>query len=265
MRKTGVMPFQIQWRDSYGNAHGDGDEVTTEGMYTSQILLSFPCQLSIRPLKIRQKNESNHASSNKDKMHASLATLALLLNSVLAAPPSYGHRKPACSDKVIALATGIHLNIQGQYSEYNGTLAVQKIESLQLLPTPEFYIAKGQLLSDIQEGMNLREFNQQIAPAGNAVIPGLAKYQTAQAAEQKLAEGLTGIPSEDATALSTLLGDIKQGIQLNTLNLKNVSGNVSITDGSKGVISIADVRSSQATQDCDFTLKFPPANESATP
>ena len=86
-----------------------------------------------------------------------------------------------------------------------------------------FYIAKGELLSDIQAGMNIRLFNQQIAPAGNAAISGLAKYAAAQQTEQGLAQGLTGVPSEDASALSSLKSDIMAGIKLNGKNLKKVS------------------------------------------
>jgi hypothetical protein len=71
--------------------------------------------------------------------------------------------------------------------------------------------------------MNIRLFNQQIAPSGNAAIPGLAKYAAAQQTEQSLAEGLSGVPSEDEEALNGLKSDIMAGIQLNESNLKKVS------------------------------------------
>lgn len=71
--------------------------------------------------------------------------------------------------------------------------------------------------------MNIRLFNQQIAPPGNAAIPGLAKYAAAQQTEQALAEGLTGVPSEDKKALESLKSDIMAGIKLNEKNLKKVS------------------------------------------
>ena len=71
--------------------------------------------------------------------------------------------------------------------------------------------------------MNIRQFNQEIVPAGNAVIPGLAKYAAAQQTEQGLAEGLTGVPNADAAALASLKSDIMAGIQLNEMNLINVS------------------------------------------
>lgn len=123
---------------------------------------------------------------------------------------------------MIALATGIHLNIEGQYAEYNGTLNVIAVESSTPVDQEAFYIAKGELLSDIQTGMNIRLFNQQIAPPGNPAIPGLAKYEAAQQTEQSLAEGLTGNPSQDKSALDSLKSDIMAGIKLNESNLKKV-------------------------------------------
>nr|POE80048.1 hypothetical protein CFP56_08114 [Quercus suber] len=175
-------------------------------------------------------------------MYTSLYSLALLVSSTLAASVAadWQHAKPPCSANVIALATGIHLNIQGQYGEYNATATIADLEA-QGANSTAFLIAKGKLLADIQEGMNLRQFNQQIAPRGNAALPGLAKYQTAQRAEAALAQGLTGVRSQDAAALATLKSDITSGIQLNENNLKN------------------------ATQDCHFELVFPPADETASP
>lgn len=84
--------------------------------------------------------------------------------------------KRPCSQAEVALATGIHLNIQGQYGEFNGTKKVEEVEqAMPNGPSPAFYDAKGMLQSDVQTGMNIRLFNQQIAPPGNPAIPGLAK------------------------------------------------------------------------------------------
>ena len=153
-------------------------------------------------------------------------TLITLLPATLAWPPQHapgsGSQSNECSQAVVALATGIHLNIVGQYAEYNGTLAVLAVESATPVDHDAFLLAKGQLLSDIQGGMNIRLFNQQIAPSGNAAISGLAKYASAQQTEQQLAEGLTGDPSTDASALSSLKSDIMAGIKLNENNLKKV-------------------------------------------
>ena len=160
-------------------------------------------------------------------MLSALFPAILLLSSYTTAIPiaqwSGGHGGKACSEAVVALATGIHLNIEGQYAEYNGTLAVVAIEASTPVNQKEFLIAKGELLSDIQAGMNIRLFNQQIAPPGNAALPGLAKYAAAQLVEQGLVEGLTGVPSKDASALSSLQSDIMAGIKLNEQNLAAVS------------------------------------------
>ena len=158
-------------------------------------------------------------------MHFLRFAVFTILPTAFAWPP---HHAPAsqsegCSQAVVALATGIHLNIQGQYAEYNGTLAVIAVEAATPVDQNEFLLAKGELLSDIQAGMNIRLFNQQIAPAGNDAIPGLATYAAAQETEQALVEGLTGVPSEDADALDMLKSDIMAGIKLNESNLKKVS------------------------------------------
>lgn len=160
----------------------------------------------------------NEANTTANMYTSQLSTLLLL-----GAASAWSIPKFPCSEQVVALATGIHLNIQGQYAEYNGTVNIINIESASPVNQTAFYIAKGELLSDIQAGMNIRQFNQEIAPANSPALPGLAKYQAAQATEQGLAEGLTGVPSEDMAALDSLKSDIMAGIMLNEMNLKNVS------------------------------------------
>lgn len=71
--------------------------------------------------------------------------------------------------------------------------------------------------------MNLRQFNQQIAPEGNPVIPGLKKYEDAQATEKAQVDGLTGFYSKDKEVLEKLLEEVKGGIKLNEGNLADVS------------------------------------------
>jgi hypothetical protein len=148
-------------------------------------------------------------------MHDPLVPLiALLVCSTTAWSPA-GHpdsgQLAPCSDKVIALATGIHLNIQGQYAEYNGTEKIIGIEESNPVNHTAFLIAKGELLSDIQAGKNIRQFNQEIAPPGNPALPGLAKYQAAQQVEQGLVQGLVGSYSVDKSALNSLLSNITAG------------------------------------------------------
>lgn len=59
-------------------------------------------------------------------------------------------KKRACSQAEVALATGIHLNINGQYSEYNGTVKVDQVEASKG-SAAEFNNAKGQLVRDPKE------------------------------------------------------------------------------------------------------------------
>lgn len=156
-------------------------------------------------------------------MRSDVLSAILLLSGAAIATPQFGEHRRHCSQAVVALAAGIHLNIQGQYAEYNGTLAVEKVETEQAGNSTAFFLAKGQLQSDIQAGQNIRLTNQQIAPAGNPAIPGLAQYAAAQETEKALAAGLTGEYATDKAALDSLKKDITQGIQLNENNLKNVS------------------------------------------
>lgn len=126
-----------------------------------------------------------------------------------------------CPPAIISLATGIHLNIVGQVnSELATLLQLQALESTTPLNTTGFLLLKGELISSIQGGIKIREFNQAVAPADNPALPGLARYAAAQETELGLSEGLTG---EDEGTLATLVGDVRAGIQLNYWNLGNVS------------------------------------------
>ncbi|EME49198.1 hypothetical protein DOTSEDRAFT_122371 [Dothistroma septosporum NZE10] len=172
---------------------------------------------------------------------ASIAGFVLFGMASAASLPgdSYGDKKRACCPAEIALATGIHLNINGQYSEYNTT---QKIEDAEKAhpsgPSTEIYELIGQLQANVQGGQNLRLFNQQIAPAGNPAIPGLAQYAAAEETEKSQADAvLNGNYAHDKPTLEMLKQEILKGITLNQNNLK------------------------AAVSECDFTLVFPPANE----
>lgn len=150
-----------------------------------------------------------------------------------------------CPADVVALATGIHLNIVGQvngkYTRNNepyhiytclnslrtGELAeiqaLQAIESASPVNETAFLIGKGELIADIEGGIKIREFNQAVAPANNPALPGLQEYATAQLTELGLSESLIGVPSHDDSILATLLSDVMAGIKLNERNLANVS------------------------------------------
>ncbi|UZJ52925.1 hypothetical protein CBS101457_002245 [Exobasidium rhododendri] len=156
-----------------------------------------------------------------------LALLSLVAAILLVSPTA---AKEQCSPKVVALATGIHLNIVGQHGEL---ASVEKLQAIEKKPKEKGYaskfdVAKGELLSDIAGGINIRKFNQAILPEGNAATAGLKKYASAQLTEQKLSESLTGVPSHDKDILSTLVGDIKNGTELNEQNLAEATKGCSL-------------------------------------
>ena len=183
------------------------------------------------------------------------SSLLALLAAILLVIPTAA--KTQCSPKVVALATGIHLNIEGQHGEsclstlffrsvcvervcteiaipsLTITLkaelsAVKKLQKIEAKAqgkgySSKFELAKGELLSDIAAGITIRKFNQQVLPKGNEATAGLKKYASAQLTEQKLAESLTGVSKHDKHILATLVGDIKNGTALNERNLAAVS------------------------------------------
>ena len=87
------------------------------------------------------------------------------------APPQNAQ---ACSAEVDGLIAGIEINILAQQGERNATEALQAIESQTSVDATAFAAGKAILVSDIMFGMTIRRYNQLIAPAGNAALPGLA-------------------------------------------------------------------------------------------
>ena len=67
-------------------------------------------------------------------------------------------------------------------------------------------------------GIHIRQYYVSLAPPGNAALPGLATYASAQLVELGLAESLTGVPANDLPILQTIRGDVMAGIQLNENN-----------------------------------------------
>lgn len=104
--------------------------------------------------------------------------LLLALSAVFAgvnAAPWFGPVEVPCSAQVDALVAGIQINILGQRGERNATEVIQAIEAAVPYNATAFAAGKAVLLSDIAFGMQIREYNQRLAPPGNAAIPGLAK------------------------------------------------------------------------------------------
>jgi hypothetical protein len=80
-----------------------------------------------------------------------------------------------CSPVVNGLISGIEINILAQWGEKNASIALQQIESKTPVDMTAFNEGKAVLVNDIMFGMQIRVYNQLIAPAGNAALPGLAK------------------------------------------------------------------------------------------
>jgi hypothetical protein len=71
-------------------------------------------------------------------------------------------------------------SVLAQQGERNASEALQAIGAASPVNMTAFAAGKAVLISDIMFGMTIREYNQLIAPAGNAALPGLAKvcYQS---------------------------------------------------------------------------------------
>lgn len=97
------------------------------------------------------------------------------------------------------------------------------MESASPLNQTSFLLSKGELIEAILAGIEIRKFNQAIAPVDNPALPGLTQYAMAQQTELALAMSLIGVPAHDNPILSNLSSDVQSGIQLNYRNLANVS------------------------------------------
>lgn len=179
-----------------------------------------------------------------------LTSIALLAGASMA--------KHLCSQSVVALASGIHLNIVGQIGEWNQLFKRKGIETnirrhlsiyiyigelktvreLQAIQTrqsahglaAEYIMVKGILVANIEGGMMIRSFNQQVLPKGNAASSGLEIVAKAQLTELNLAKSLNGQKNHDGPILATLARDIVDGTAQNRRNLKAVSGNTEAND-----------------------------------
>jgi len=97
-------------------------------------------------------------------------SLGLSLTSRSNNPPNW---QSTCSAAVNGLISGIEINILAQQGERNATQALQAIEAQSPIDPIAFAAGKAVLVNDIMFGMTIRRYNQLIAPAGNAALPGL--------------------------------------------------------------------------------------------
>ncbi|KAI6382255.1 hypothetical protein MCOR25_000844 [Pyricularia grisea] len=126
-----------------------------------------------------------------------------------------GPSADACAAGAI-LAMGINTNIADQQMELQAVGNVQK--ALQSNDANAFAQAKATLLQFVQNGIAIRQANQQIAPAGNPAIAGLDVVANAQLTELGLANNLTGNAATDNAILQELTKDFTGGIEQNKKN-----------------------------------------------
>lgn len=123
-----------------------------------------------------------------NKMHGLKSLLTLLAGSSLAV--SLALPVPAQDAALVArqddapdcaaakkLAAGIDSNIKAQRQEQADVAAVKKIVSAEDIDQAQFDEAKKTLVTTVDKGIQIRENNQKITPAGNAAVAGLDKVR----------------------------------------------------------------------------------------
>jgi hypothetical protein len=146
------------------------------------------------------------------------------------APVSEASNSSACSPAVAALAQGIKDNIAVQNNEVAAVTTLGAMLNENPVDPTLFAAGQASLLGFVKQGIAIRQNNQQIAPAGNAALPGLAMVAMAQMTELNLTMGLGmgGVSlARDNATVGMLLGDFKGGIEQNGKNLQAVSRDVS--------------------------------------
>ncbi|ORY64819.1 uncharacterized protein BCR38DRAFT_342033 [Pseudomassariella vexata] len=152
----------------------------------------------------------------------SLLALSAVVTIVLAQGQTPPAGSPACEAALI-LANGININIMDQKQEQQALAAVDTALKQTPVDMNQFNAAKATLLTFVNNGIAIREMNQQITPLGNAATGGLAKVANAQLEELGLTMSLTGNPQQDAPTVATLQKDFAGGVMQNMQNMMDVS------------------------------------------
>ncbi|KZL81421.1 hypothetical protein CI238_00383, partial [Colletotrichum incanum] len=130
-------------------------------------------------------------------------------------------KKPAADgDKCAAakkLANGIEKNIAAQRQEQSDVAKIKSIVSKDKVDKNEFDQAKQKFLGTINNGIKIRQENQQITFQGNAATAGLKKVADAQGKELKQAKDLKG-NKDDLTTIAQLEKEFAGGIEQNQKN-----------------------------------------------
>lgn len=105
--------------------------------------------------------------------------VALLVGSLLSSGGALGQgmSTPACEQALI-LANGININIEDQKQEQASVVKLQAILGKNPVDAGAFAAAKNDLLTFVNNGIQIRQMNQAITPNGNKATAGLAKVST---------------------------------------------------------------------------------------
>jgi hypothetical protein len=130
-----------------------------------------------------------------------------------------------CSSEVISLASGISANIADQNNEVAAVTSLKFLLAESPINNTLFMQGQSSLLVFVQKGIDIRTNNQQIAPPGNAAIPGLAMVAMAQMEELNftMSLGMGGVNLQrDNMTVTNLIADFNGGIEQNMKNLAAV-------------------------------------------
>jgi len=145
-------------------------------------LIKFPLPLPTIPHPVKMKPLLpllTFLSAVSSLPHPSLSTAnpALSSTSLLArelpVEAAANTTASSCSQAVLALAAGIQANIADQDNELATVTALGNVLAQDPMDLTLYAATQASLLGFVQKGIQIREQNQKIAPAGNAAIAGL--------------------------------------------------------------------------------------------
>ena len=145
-------------------------------------LINFPLPLPTIPHPVKMKPLLpllTFLSAVSSLPHPSLSTAnpALSSTSLLArelpVEAAANTTASSCSQAVLALAAGIQANIADQDNELATVTALGNVLAQDPMDLTLYAATQASLLGFVQKGIQIREQNQKIAPAGNAAIAGL--------------------------------------------------------------------------------------------
>jgi hypothetical protein len=138
------------------------------------------------PLPVAAPNPGAGAAANGTATNGTLATPAatngtlttgtLTNGTAINGTTTNAGNNTRCAADVDRLASGIQQNILDQQGEQVSVQAIMNLmQTNGTVDMGQFMTMKAQLLSFVTAGISLRVNNQEIAPPGNAALPGLGK------------------------------------------------------------------------------------------